>query len=408
MVRIISIFFVALVVLAAANILLVPEGAFVPPTRLYLNERFSSQLALYRLRGSVDYLIAGNSRTRDGIDPAVLSEELSLAANRSVSVHNLGTGGGFFPFYEALFTELIDGALPRNVILGVSPRDFGPSRERAQEVLGALHRSSGYRLEHLPYKQPALSVEGRLSDLAAAVLPALYYRHNARRAIVPKGLIDYVRPTPQIEASAIRNYLWKQLKFASGEIAAPWQWTRIVANGKALAGRLGAAWSWSPTSDPAVNEFGYYPRRLESPEELTQRIARQQEKWAGLAASGAVEKYRYSDYCESRMRIERGPNTSQQRLFDFLAERDVRLHLVMLPAIWLEGCENNIKYNKELVEYIRKDIMSKYKNVISFTDLNNNFSHEFSDIEFYRDLEHISPGQSAAITRKIAAAIARK
>lgn len=80
--------------------------------------------------------------------------------------------------------------------------------------------------------------------------------------------------------------------------------------------------------------------------------------------------------------------------------------MVLLPAMWLEGCENNKIVNIKVKEYLLT--LSKEFVNVNIIDMNNNFSHNFFKLKYYRDLEHLTFEGAQVVTKELAKRIRDK
>lgn len=377
--------------LGGFSLFLAAGASRVPPSAWFLNEEFSARLWEYRHKPQQDYLILGNSRSMDGIDPNTLAKTLSGAKGGPVSVHSLGVGGGFFPFYYEQVTGLIPDRLPKTVILGVSPRDFSRHDYRKNKVRDLLLKSSGYRLMREPYIRPVAWLEGWLTDLLAGLFPALQYRTRVAENLfefkpLPTGVAGLSELTGLLLPSGATYPSLRE--WSSGELAK----TSVAGLLADYRARLKTIWGARPAFGGEVDNNGWTCRGRTTEEHRARAKAKHRD-WL----AGDHRKFRFSERCPQTYGLETRPGSAQRRFFDYLAERGVKLVLVLMPALKLEACENSQAVNVILKEYL-ETLPRDYPNILGTIDLNNNFNHPYSDPALYKDLEHLNCDGAALVS----------
>ena len=83
------------------------------------------------------------------------------------------------------------------------------------------------------------------------------------------------------------------------------------------------------------------------------------------------------------------PLADPERTMAFLASRDVRVIIAVLPAVMMEGSENNREFYTRFVKHLEHWRL-KYSNVAAVLDINNNYDHAYKDPDLYTDLEHMT------------------
>ena len=310
---------------------------FVPPSRLFLNARFARKYELYMETPKPDVLILGNSRSMAALLPQVIEAEASL------TVRSLAAGGGFFPFYRTVLTELIPDNLPRTLVLCLSPRDLQRDYRRYETRL-ALVRSSAYQLRKTPYSEPFHTVEQTLGDLHALVLPAFYYKTE---------LLDRLRNRD-----------------------------------------LSGLWEFPMRSSQYFVRFEDFLRWHTQPLSLSELHNRFEEITPLLSREKKQEIYEknfrgYRDRSLREVVLWDDPLADPERTMAFLASRDVRVIIAVLPAVMMEGSENNREFYTRFVKHLEHWRL-KYSNVAAVLDINNKNDHAYMDPDLYTDLEHMT------------------
>jgi len=391
----------AILAVLAVNVAMMPPGRFIPPSRFFVNSDFTYKYDFLLRRGRIDYLVLGNSRTRAAIDPAVFADSLGKTFDRDISAHTLAVGGGYFPFYNAVVRDLIPDNMPRAIVLGVSPRDFNQKESRRFKVFNAMRKSSGFRLGNTPYAEPARSVEQKLADLTAALLPAVYYRENSLRMIVPEWLLNSVRPSLGVTQSAFKSHLWQQLAFATkDEPIFPQSSDEAFDRLLSFPQRFRLGLNWSAEHQGEIDANGFEVRELEPEAARNERTALLKKKWQTMNSDGTVRKYRRSDFCDPYIGLDTGPGSAHRAFLDFVTGQSIPVYLVFLPAIWLEDCENNVAFNQQILGHLR-DLEKEYDGSLRVIDLNNAFEHNFKDEGFYSDLEHFRREYIEEVTGRV-------
>ena len=349
-----TIFTVLGIVLFFANLAIKPSDQAVPPSRFIVNQGFSIKYQYYLEGRKPDVLIMGNSRHKAGIDPAVLSNVLSGETGKPLRVHSLSIGSGYFPWYHAAVTELLDGRLPKTLVLGVSPRDFNRWETRSNKVKDRLIHSSGYRLMNLRGLGFYTNAEAVVTDVLAILFPALFYRSRVEAMLVPDWLIDYASPTPGRDWDFWRSYVWQHIKdLPYYKKIWPSNWDDYFHRISAIPRQLADIWSWRPSTSRGIRaDGGRFPRKMAA-EERKKELAEVEDRWRKVKETDFDKiRYGYDGMC-SHYTIDRREKGSQRNLFRFLEEKGVEVYLVMLPAIWLEGCENNRTVNEKVLAHLQ-------------------------------------------------------
>jgi hypothetical protein len=384
------------------NLFLMPIEEFIPPSQKILNDVFAYKYWYYEHKPQQDYLIMGNSRTHKGVNPDVFAQQMSKQSNNQVSAHSLSTGGGYFPFYHEVLTFLIKDHLPKNLILGVSPRDFNVLENRNNKVKNILQRSSGYQLKRIPYKDPFNSLEKYLTNLHSVILPALYYKTHLESLIFNTQSYDLT--DSQSKLGWLANRWFRQLQtMVPIHLKIPQADLSLSKRLKVYFDRFVYAFDWEPTKKHLANENGalmwFYEKETEA--QLLLKTMELQKEWEALRAEHG-DRYRTSDYCKTHLQLDNRNTTLHMDLFRFLERKGVQVYLVLIPALYLEGCENNYAFNEQLITYLNT-LKEQFPNIQEVIDLNQNFNHQFMDISHYEDVgEHLNQKSSTKVSEMIA------
>jgi hypothetical protein len=391
--------------LAAANLLAIADAPFIPPSHFYFDDAFSYRLYWSQQRPRIDLAILGNSRTRSGVDPRTLSEALSARLGRRIAAQSLAAVGGFFPFYLEVADELLARPDPPGAILiGLSPRDLDGSDPRREVARETLIRSSAYGLARVPYAAPFRRLEAHAADLTAALAPALTGRSRVAAALTPGVLWP---PTDGGRPNALQRLFGLDLATREeAEGAVPVDWATAAKRLASYGTRLGAALDWRPPpGEGGVDPWGgEAPSQAETASERQLRIARLAARWEALQQH-ELAAWRNDPRCVDRHPLEDGPAAAPERFFRRVAESRVPVFIVLVPAMSLGECEDNLALNRRLVDYLHR-LASRYPNIRGVIDLNNGFRHDFMRVEDYDDLEHMVPAAAAEVSQRLAAAIA--
>lgn len=374
------------------NILTIPDDReFIPPEHYYLSDLFSYKLWHYRNQPAPDILLMGNSRSNSGLDPAVIARTLSQKLCAPVTVGSLSIQGGFFPFYFEVVRTLIADRPPKMLVLGVSPRDFNSLEIRSEEVRIALASTSGHQLDGLPYHEPFLWMEKKFTDLYAAFLPGLYYRTHLKSLFFKnyssksEGLLD--RYQGQLRGMIPMRADWKHL-FSS---------QRLKQNFSLYLTSIAFFFHWRPDPTKHVEPNGSLIIPAESQPQRQERLIAQQEEFARFRKD--ERQLRHGDV-SAAAKLADSESAAHMRFFEFLRQRGVDVYLVLLPAIKMEGYENNITFNTQLTTYLRS-LPSRFSNIKGVIDINNAFQHPFMQFDYYSDLEHLSPKGADLVSEQV-------
>ena len=318
---------------------------YVPPSELYYNRAWAIRYRRYRTTPHVDLLILGNSRAANGLDPEIIERETGLVTR------SLAAGGGFFPFYEAVLTEMIPDHLPRTVLLGLSPRDLRDHTFRMERPKAALMNSPAFQMK-TPYAEPFNTIEKRLGDLYALVLPALYHRTEFVARLKRRDLSGLAELCPRIRAY-----------FARFKAAARW---------------------WS-------GALPVEPDRVETRPPGDRR----------QAYESIFRTYRDRALDANAPKIWAGADAPGDSLVRWLADEGVDVIIIVPPAVMMEGWENNRTFYRQFRRRL-DDWADTYGNVRSVIDMNNNFDHPYLDWGLYIDLEHLTPEGASIVSSDLA------
>ncbi len=387
----------------SANLLLMPVESsheYVPPSKMFLEPSFAYRLFTYRTSTPADLVIAGNSRTGAGLDPDILAKDLDPAGG--YRAHNLAVGGGFFPFYELLFTELLEDDLPPRVILGISPRDFNRLDPRHPEVARALQASTGYQLERSPYFPPTRVMEGFLTDLHATLLPGFFYRSQwAGEETLPPSRFTRPKWMPWNLWSALDQY---DREFRQNvRIRLPGPVSRDGTTGRlgGYLGRFGALFGWRPPEGFLdLTRAGGSAVLLEPAEVSRARRERLDKEWAEYQRLRAPGE-RFGSECVGRAELDDGPDNGHDRLLDYFDEQGTDLVVVLLPAMVLEGCENSLAFNHAVKGLLRR-LQLHHRSLSAVIDINGDFDHQYMRPDLYSDLEHLTPEGARLVSVDVA------
>lgn len=381
---------------------------YVPPSELFLNEAFSGKYWYYRHRPAPDFLILGNSRIDAALIPGIIAAELQHKYGRSFRVSSLSTGGGYFPFYQEILTTLLDrNQLPRNIILGVSPRDFNRHESRRFSVAEFLKSSSGYNLRRIPYAEPFHTIEAKLADVSALILPGFFYSSRVgtqlfrQRESLPD--IAVFRNFPRIQA--IVNKWHKDalmmIPTASGLAAlAGFPFPQRI---RFYFGRFRTAFGWDPGRMGLVDPDGSNSAKVDYSvfaKRKSEALAKQRALFNPDQAGSPYPDYRYGKDFKPEIDIWDDPAGAPEKTLKFLAKHNVGVYFVLPPAYVLEGWENN-EYFNDLLKHYLVDLQKRYPNVGQIIDINNNFDHPFLDPDMYYDMEHAMPDAAAVFSKRL-------
>ncbi|OFZ51914.1 MAG: hypothetical protein A2381_01260 [Bdellovibrionales bacterium RIFOXYB1_FULL_37_110] len=369
------------------NILVKPQHT-ICPSDFYVNNVVSAGVWHYRHSSPVDFLILGNSRAKDSLDPDIIEQVLNRDKEETINVQTISVGGGFFPFYYEFLNSVIRNNLPKSLILSISPRDFNKKEDRVQKVSNYLINSYGYKLDHKPYNVFFKLIEKKLTNIFAALFPLFFYETSLKNIFFTRksdlhflhqqyGLNKYIVSNLEYLITLIPTYHFKFEKPLLHYIDFYFK------------GILNSIHPSIPEKE-SVRPDGFQIFPPVTSNELAKNTYENQIKWKSLLNSGTVTKYRNSPDCDSAIQLDTNENSQIIKTFDLLQENKVSIYIVQLPAIWLEGCENNLKFGKALSNYLIT-LKARYPNIISIIDLNKNFHHNFTDFSIYSDLEHLYP-----------------
>ena len=388
----------------ALNVAFIAPGSFIPPAKFFLNERFSYKLHSYRALPTVDLLIMGNSRADCCLDPHIFAKILSKSWNRdSVSVHSLTTGGGYFPFYSELLTNILQDQPPKRLLLSISPRDFNQREGRSTKVQNRLLATSGYTLNAIPYAGLFHWLEGRLADSLAATFPFLYYRSRTLAALIPDALASWARPQRGNKKQFWRRSVWQAIgNLPLKESILPENMDEFQRRLASYPKRLKTLGGRQPDNNKIVDSNGWW----QVPERISQPLAKRQAAWNDFGYQEKRQKMRHGKLCEREFKLDERPEALHHPLLQYLEEKKVTVFLAQLPALWLEGCENNYAANEQLQKYLPK-LKERYKNIAGIFDLNHNFAHSRLDLKHYTDLgEHMNRATGAEVSQELGRLIA--
>jgi hypothetical protein len=401
-------------VLFVVNLLLMPmddSNSYMPASAFYYRYDFSIKYWHYqRRKRPPDMLVLGNSRADAAINPHVLADALSARLNRDLAVFSLASGGGYMPFYrEVLMTLIPLDRLPGAVLLSVSPRDLNRYESRRYETLQVLQQSSGYRLACVPYAEPFHSIEAGIADLYALVLPGFFYRSKVKELITAAQSGPFNLPgKAMLPGWNILNDWYGQVRRMGPRPMSEWaplsQWGSRWRP-KTYIANFQRAWSWQPGSDAVVTDCGWLKREGIGPNSYPKRKARAmalRTVWfAQDQTRSPYPNYRYDTKPGEHIQIWDDQQGAPEQLFGFLAARKIKVVIVLVPAMLLEGWENNSVFQREMRAYLY-GIQQRYPNVVQVLDLHNDFNHDFMDPVYYTEQEHMTPAAAGLLSRKIA------
>jgi hypothetical protein len=389
-------------VLAAVNVVAIEDDAFIPPSRFFVSPEFSHRHYWYQQRPQIDAIVLGNSRTRSGIDPRVLSETLSSGLGEPVIVQSLASAGGFFPFYRTVIENVLRERRIKAVILGLSPRDLSFYDTRTETVHQKLVASSGYKLAHVPYFEPFRRLEAGIADLTAALVPALVKRNRVISALWPSSLQLPPEGWPLLSEILGRDFENMQ---ADGADALPRDWDTVRRRLSGYPQRLPAMFNWRPRpGDESVDEWG--SETSASPKtttELQNHIASLEARWDAIRR-GPLNAWRHDAACSASFLIDPRPGSPQELFFQLLASQGVAVFIVIPPAISFGSCEDSLAINQQMLAYLQ-GVSERYANVRTVIDLNNGFRHDFMSLAYFSDLEHMNRTGAARVSQALASQI---
>ncbi|MBF0164933.1 MAG: hypothetical protein HQM01_10605, partial [Magnetococcales bacterium] len=333
----------------AGNLAIQSDEPFIPPSRMFLDPEFSYKWHHYTQRPQVDYLILGNSRSKP-LDPNTLAQELSQPGKPPVTVHSLSVGGGYFPFYHELMNRLGADHPPKTLILSVSPRDFKWRHRLANSVREQLLNSSGHALRVIQYAAFFRWLEAKSADSIAATMPLLYYRQRVLALLVPDALRAWSQPRWESKQSYWQQATWKTVQNLETPNSflphGPEAWLRRL---RGYPERLAALVDWQPPAGQLVDSVGALLPAPLSPDEERQRAELKSQQWRDQQP--IWEQTRLDPGCQQTFVLEdqRG-QTLQRQFLAALQARGIRLFFVIVPAVRLEGCENNRVVQRQWLE----------------------------------------------------------
>lgn len=389
----------------AGNLAILSDEPFIPPSRMFLDPEFSYKYHHYTQRPQVDHLILGNSRSKP-LDPTTLSQSLSQPGKPPVTVHSLAVGGGYFPFYHELMNRLIADRPPKTLILSVSPRDFKLRHRLANSIREQLLNSSGHALRVIQYAAFFRWLEAKSADALAATMPLLYYRQRVLALLIPDSLRTWSQPRWGSQQTYWQQAAWKTIQNLETPQSflpeGPEAWLRRL---RGYPERLSALVDWQPPADALVDSFGgLLPAPPPSPDAETHRAALKDKQWRDQQP--IWEQARLDPDCQREFVLEdqRGQTLQRQFLADLQA-RGTRLFFVIVPAVRLEGCENNLVVQRQWLEQMAI-LRAEFPNLRGIIDLNRNFTHAYRNPESYGDVgEHLTLEAGRRVTRELAEAL---
>lgn len=386
---------VTLLLLLAANIQFMPWQDYIAPSEFFYNNAFSTKLWHYRHRDPVDFLIVGNSRTEASLYPEKLQSALG------VPVHNLSVGGAYLPMFHEILTKVIGDNLPKNIVIGVGPGDFDRENPSAYKGKVALYKTYGYQALSIPYFAPLKWLETKMTDMVSVIFPGFYYRSEVERTVFSRPLKKLEREGAwysfifnKVNYYLINHYyeaFWESIpQFKREHFNAQ----EFIAKTREYARRFRFLFSWHPQDDSITPDGGskertYHKEGFDYAQYLQD-----------IKASGDLEKYRSSDFCDSRTAVISSESSEQIKLLRFLEQKKVNVYLVVIPSIQLSACENNDRFNRNMQAFF-KQLEKRFSNVVVL-DYLNNFNHPYQDFSFYRDMDHMNPRGAELLTARLA------
>ncbi|TAN44590.1 MAG: hypothetical protein EPN26_16685 [Rhodospirillales bacterium] len=165
--------------------------------------------------------------------------------------------------------------------------------------------------------------------------------------------------------------------------------------------------AWSPEDQKEVDANGY-PLAAPMNDEVRADLAeRQLAAWKKIRNDGTFSEYRTSPLCQREVELDERHDSEFIQFLDFATGKNVEVQLVFLPAIWLESCENNLAFNRQIMDYVNS-VAARYDGRVRVIDMNNGFDHAFLDVRHYSDLEHFTPESAIALSREAARLIGTK
>ncbi|MBF0214920.1 MAG: hypothetical protein HQM00_15390 [Magnetococcales bacterium] len=387
------------------NLLVISREPFIPPSKFYMDDDFSYRLFHYRNRSPIDYLIIGNSRSKP-LDPSVLQTILQEDGRQPVIVHSLSVGGGYFPFYQILMEQLIADRPPRTLLLSVSPRDFRKGYQKAYAIRDDLFNSSGYVLERLNYSSFFKWLEAKSTDFLAAAFPLLYYRNRIFSLLFPNSVHKWAQPKLDQEQTFLQKTVWNSIKnLPLPEDVLPMDGNDWIRRFQSYPQRIAALFDWTPTMDNGKMLSENRSKEIRGTlQESTNPLTLREEQWRQYQPT--LEMFRQDPACLSEFILEdQREETIQKQFLTDLQHRGIDVYFLIMPAMRLEGCENNIKVNQEWIKQMQF-LQNQFPNILGIIDLNKLFRHSFSRIVDYGDQgEHLSVEAGVKVTRQLGEAL---
>ncbi len=395
-----------LVVVWGLSLVLMPaDQGIVPPSRFFINSGFSQRYATFLAKPRQDYVFLGNSRALAGFEPAAFAQALSRLEGRPVRAHTLAVEGGFFPVYYEIVTTLMAGRLPRNLVVGIGPRDFRLHESREEKVRNLLVNSSGYRLLTLPYAAPARWLEARTWDLMSALLPALVYRSQSLGALVEFRKVTLCDPAPGHPPRpwhVAASFLLPELTLP---LPRPGWWRGFTPSTlgekvRAYGLRWRNLWHWRPWCGAQMGPDGFRRCRRVTPAERAKRSARVRELWRRFREKNG-ERFNRGNYCLRRFTLNGRTTSWHWRFLEYLRRHRVGVYFVLPPALALEACENHPQVQAQVLDYLQ-GLTRRFPNIKGVIDLNQGFRHPFHHPRWFDDLEHLNCPGARAVSRLLA------
>jgi hypothetical protein len=185
----------ALMAIAVAGDRVLTKRLYAEPDRLVPAYRSFNEPSvgvklheLDKTKVQLDTLVLGNSRTYASVDPAVFDARLAQRGLRTQSF-NLAMPTIDVRFWPPFFERFYDRAPPRNVLLGVIPRDLDVRNPVAEAQTRAFQASPGF-VDH-ERTQVWKDAEEALADLYELRGRGNEIRHAGPRALLRGTKLDH-------------------------------------------------------------------------------------------------------------------------------------------------------------------------------------------------------------------------